>query len=122
MAQAGDELERLLLVADVERARRLVEQQDRRLLGEGTGDHDALPLAAAQRAEAPIGGPTHVEAFQHAGHNVTVVTGRGAEVGDVRRAAEQHVFERRHVVGHQRYLRHVGDRAPLVAGRTGRRG
>ncbi len=70
MAQPGDELERLLLVPDVERARRFVEQQDRRLLGEGAGDHETLPLAAAQRAQAPIGEPADVEAFQHAGHNV----------------------------------------------------
>ena len=53
MAQVGDELERLLLMADVEGRGRLVEQQDRRLLGDRARQHDPLPLAAAQRAEEP---------------------------------------------------------------------
>ena len=40
--QAVDQFERLLLVTDVECARRLVEQQDRRLLRDGAGDGEAL--------------------------------------------------------------------------------
>ena len=50
-AQAIDEFERLLLVADVKRARRLVKQQHGRLLRQRAGDHQALPLAARQSAE-----------------------------------------------------------------------
>ncbi len=54
MAQLGDELQRLLLMADVERGGRLVEQQDRRLLRERPGEHHPLSFAAAQRTEQPL--------------------------------------------------------------------
>ena len=101
-AQPGDELEGLLLVADVERARRLVEQQDRRLLGEGAGDHEALALAAAQRAEAPVGERAELEPVEHVGGHRLVVTALRAEVADVRRPPEQHVLEPGHVVGQDR--------------------
>ena len=40
------------LVAEIERRRRLVEQQDLGLLGERAGDDDALLLAARERGEA----------------------------------------------------------------------
>ena len=53
-AQPVDEVEHLLLVADVERAGGLVEQQDRRGLGQRPGDHHPLALAARQRAERPV--------------------------------------------------------------------
>ena len=76
VAEAGDQFERLLLVADVEGAGGLVEQQDRRLLGEGTGDDEALLFAAAQRAESPIGELAEVEPFEDAGHHRPVVARR----------------------------------------------
>jgi hypothetical protein len=41
----------------VERARRLVEEQDRRLLRERTRDDEALPLAAAEAAEQAVAEP-----------------------------------------------------------------
>ena len=47
-AQRVDELKRLLLAAEVERARRLVKEQDRCLLGKRPGEYDPLQLAAAQ--------------------------------------------------------------------------
>ena len=50
-AQFGDELERLLLMADVERRGRLVEQQHGRLLRECSRQHGALAFAAAHRTE-----------------------------------------------------------------------
>ena len=43
------------LVAEVERRRRLVEQQDVGFLRQRAGDDDALLLAAGQRRERPIG-------------------------------------------------------------------
>ena len=54
-AEPGDELERLLLMTDVERARRLVEQQDRRFGRQRPGDHQSLLLAAAQLAQLAVG-------------------------------------------------------------------
>ena len=108
-AQPGDELQRLLLVADVEGARRLVEQQDRCLLGEGAGDDEPLPLAAAQRTEAAVGERGELQALEHVRRHRLVVTALRAEVADVRRPAEQHVLEPGHVVGDDRRLRDVGD-------------
>ena len=54
VAQPVEKLERLLLVSDVERRRRLVEQDDRRLLGQGARDDGALALAAGERPERPL--------------------------------------------------------------------
>ena len=53
-AQPVDQLECLLLMPDVEGAGRLVEQQDRRLLGERSSDDQALPLSTAERAELSV--------------------------------------------------------------------
>ena len=53
--QLVDELEHLLLVADVERGRRLVEQHDRRALGQRPGDEHALALAARERRQHAVG-------------------------------------------------------------------
>ena len=118
--QPGDELERLLLVADVERARRLVEQQDRRLLGERPGDHEPLALAAAQRAEpAPANGPSSSRSSTPATISRSWRVAAG-EVADVRRPAEQHVLDAGHVVGDQRLLRHVGDELRPPAARARR--
>ena len=108
-AEAGDELERLLLMADVERARRFVEQQDRRLRGEGAGDHQPLLLAAAQLAQAAVGELPHVEPPEHIARHRPVVARLRPEVADERCPPEQHVLERGHVVGQQRILRHVGE-------------
>ena len=55
VAEGVDQLEHLLLVADVQAGGRLVQQQHRRLLGQGPGQHGPLALAAAERVE-PAGG------------------------------------------------------------------
>ena len=100
--QPVDELERLLLMADVERAGRLVEQQHGRFLGEGAGDHQALTLAAAQPRQLAVGERDEVESFEHAVDHRPVVARLVTEVADVRTATEQHVLEPGHVVGHHR--------------------
>ena len=51
--QLVDELEHLLLAADVERRGRLVEEQHGRLLRDRAREHRPLALAAAERAEPP---------------------------------------------------------------------
>jgi len=53
--QGVDLLEHLLLAAEIQRACGLVEKEEGRLLCEGTCEHGALELAAAEGAEAAIG-------------------------------------------------------------------
>ena len=55
LVQLGAEVEHLDLVGDVEERRRLVEQQDRRLLRERHRQPDALALAAGQLVDDPLG-------------------------------------------------------------------
>ena len=61
-AQPVDEVEHLLGVAEVERGRRLVEQQHPRLLGERPGEDGALLLPAGQRGQRPVGQRVEVRA------------------------------------------------------------
>src|SRR5207247_7190155 len=65
-AKRVDELERLLATTDVQRAGRLVEQQERRLLCERSCEHRPLSLAARQRAETTAGEPSQIEAGERA--------------------------------------------------------
>ena len=53
--QAGEQLEHFLATFGVERAGRLVGQQQRRLVGERPGDREALPLTARQRGRRLLG-------------------------------------------------------------------
>lgn len=55
LVQLRTEIEDVDLVLDVEVRRRLVEQQQRRLLGERHGDPDPLPLPAGQFVDIAIG-------------------------------------------------------------------
>ncbi len=66
----------------------------------GAGDDEPLPLAAAQRAELAVGELGQIEPLEHVGDHRPVVRGLATEVADVRAAAEQHVLEAGHVVGH----------------------
>src|SRR5581483_8615424 len=84
-AELGDELECLLLAADVERGRRLVEQQQRRLLRERAREHGPLPLAARERAERPRGEGVELEPAERTGGGRGVAGALGAELPDVRR-------------------------------------
>ena len=63
-AEGVDKLEHELLTAEVERRRRLVEQEHRRLLRERAREHGTLQLAAAERAERPLAEALEVEAPQ----------------------------------------------------------
>ena len=60
--QRVEELERLLLVPDVEGRGRLVEEDDAGLLRKRAGDDDALLLATAERAETTLAIVEEVEA------------------------------------------------------------
>ena len=64
-AELVDQLQHLLLVADVQRAGRLVEQQQGGTLGQRPGQEDPLPLAAGEGGQLPVGEPGQVEPVQH---------------------------------------------------------
>ena len=81
---------------------RLVEQQQRRLLREGAGEHGPLPLAAGERAEPPAGELQQIEPPERVARRVAVARLSAREVADVRRAAEQHVSRDGHLRGHRR--------------------
>ncbi len=120
VAQPIDQFEGLLLVPDVERTRRLVEQHDRRLLGERPRDHQPLPLTTAHRAQVPARQVGEIEAFEHVGHHRTIVVGLDAEVADVGRAPQQHVLGAGHVGRQLGALRHVRDQFGTASRRADR--
>ena len=109
--QRVDELEHELLAAEVERRRRLVEQQHRRLLRERAREDRALQLAAAVRAERPFGEGLELEAAQRLCRRLAVATPLAAEIRDVRRTAEEDVLRDRQRRRRLGLLRDAGDEA-----------
>ena len=108
--QRVDQLEHLLLAARVERARRLVEQEQRRLLRERPREHRPLALAAGERARAARpASSAEVEPHERRLGGGVVAPALAAGVRDVRRPAEQHVLRDGHPGGHQRRLRDERD-------------
>ncbi len=105
--QAIDEFEGLLLMADVECAGRFVQQENRSLLGQCTGDDEALTLATRERSETTVGELRQVETFENVAHDGSVVSSLGTEIRDVRITSEKHVLEAAHVVRQHRRLGHV---------------
>ena len=86
--QPLEELDQRELVRDVEMGRRLVEEEEPRLLGEGEGDEDALPLPARQLVHRAVGELLDVRVNQGAGDRRLVLR-RGREPAPrVRDAAE----------------------------------
>ncbi len=85
--------------------RRLVEQQERRLLRERAREHRSLLLAAGERRERPLGKLAEVEPVERLLGGVEVARALGGERADVRRAAEQHVLADAHPRRQQRRLR-----------------
>ena len=91
-----EELQRLLLMPDVERGGGLVEEDDLRFLRERAGDHHTLFLAARERPEPALAVPHEVEPGERSGGRLPVVPALLGERAEVRRAAEQHVLAHRH--------------------------
>ena len=75
-AQPVDQVEHLLGVAEVERRRRLVEQEHPRLLGQRPGQHGALLLAAGERGQRPVGQGAEAEAVHDVGDHLPVDAAR----------------------------------------------
>jgi len=111
-AQLVDQLEGLLAATDVERGRRLVEEQDGRLLREGPRDHRPLALAAGQRPEPSSREGQKVEPGESRSRRRSVSPALGPVVAQVRRPAQQHVLRHSHVRGQRGHLRDEREPAP----------
>ena len=109
LAQPVEQLERLLLMPDVERGSRLVEENDLRLLGERARDDDTLLLSAGQRPEAAIGEGQEVEPRERASCCLAIARALLRERPEVWRPAEEHVLRDGHPRRRRRLLRYDGD-------------
>ena len=105
---------------EVERAGGLVEEQDRRLLGQGPGEDEALQLPARQRRESTLGHGGQVEGVEQLPAHAAVLGGLEAEVPDVRGPTEQHVVAHGHVGRQLGLLGHIGDEPGQALGRQRR--
>ena len=85
-----EDAEEVELVAHVEVRRRLVEEEDGRLLREPARERGALPLAGGERPERPPGEVRGLRLPQGARHRRPVLRGEGRERPAVRVAAERH--------------------------------
>ena len=111
--------QQLQLIADVEKTRRLVEDDELRLLAEGPGKQDALPLAVADGLEGPVGKVERVGLAEALLDDGLVLRAEDAEMAGVGIAAgaddvaaghELGVHAGRHQDGHA-----AGDVAPAAA-------
>lgn len=81
--QLVDQLQHLLLMADVQRGRRLVQQEHRGLLGERAGQHHALPLPARQMVQRAGGEGGEVQPAEHLAGDGPVARALPPEMRDV---------------------------------------
>ena len=109
--EGRDQLEHLLLRADVERARRLVEKEQRRVLRDRPGEDRPLSLAAAERPEAPVDEMGPVQAGERGAGGDDVPRARAARVAKVRRPTQDDVLENGRIRRDHRDLGHDGDLA-----------
>ncbi len=114
LAQAIEELD---LVAQVEEARRLVEQEERRLLRQRAREEDALPLAARERADGAVGEGAGAGALERGAGDGEVALRLEGDPAEVRMAAEQGDLERGEGQLVRGLLRHHGDAAGALARR-----
>lgn len=70
--QSREELEDLMLVVQVEVNRRLVEEQEIRLLGQRKRDHDSLLLTAAELGELTSGQVSRIHGVEAAVNGVPI--------------------------------------------------
>ena len=105
------------LVADVERCGRLVEQQQLRALRQRAGNHDALPFAAAERAERASFERRGAGRVERAPGDGEILRPFERERAEVRKAAHQDDVEDGEVEGRVGFLRHDGDSPRDVAAR-----
>ncbi len=99
--QSGDPLTRQVaqqgqdapLVAQVQVGRRLVQQQDRRFLGDGASDENQLVLSAAQVCHIPVGQRRDPQTLQRSPGGANVVRARHLQKPQVRCPPQQDVVQ-----------------------------
>ena len=111
LGELAHQIEEHHLVAQVEEARRLVEGQRRRLLGERARHHHALPLAGGELVDQAVGERESVDPRQRRARDRDVALGFEGDPGEVRVAAEQHRLERGEGHLEARLLGHHGEPA-----------
>ena len=106
----------LVLVAEVERGGRLVEEQQRGLLRQRPRDDRPLALASGQGGDRPPCKRLQAEVVHQTTRHLLVRRALDAEQRDVGRPPEQHVVGHRHPVREHRVLGHDGDGLGTAAG------
>ena len=116
-AQFVDQLKGIDPAAEIERARRLVEHQDRRLLGQGAGEDQPLRLASRHRSDTATSHVGQRHPVEQVQADSPVPLGLHGKVAQVRRPPEQDVVKAGHVGRQLGMLRHIRDEpgAPAVA-------
>ena len=96
VTQTVDEIQDVLLMTDVERGRRLVEQQHGGLLRERPGDDHALAFTAGERIDGARRELPELEGVERGARGVDVRPADRPEDPVMGRAAEEHVVEHPH--------------------------
>src|SRR5690606_41151081 len=109
--QVGQQVEDLDLVAGVEERGGLVEQEQVGLLGQRHGDPDALPLAAGELVDGPVGQVRRAGGLQGGRHRGVVGGGPSGEDPLVRVAAPADEVEDGDAFGGDRRLGQQPERA-----------
>jgi hypothetical protein len=107
--QLAHAIEELDLVAQIEEARRLVEQQDRRLLGEGAREDDSLALARRQLVDRSRGEVQRAAALERLARDRQVPRRLEGEPGQVRMSPHEDDLESAEREVEARLLRHDRD-------------
>ena len=121
--ETRDERRDLELIAEIERGRRFVEQQNLGRLRQRRGDDHALLLAAAERAESAILERRRARRAKRIARDREVVGPFELEQPEMRMPAHQDHLEHRVLEGQLRLLRHdrhaLGDRRVASSGCSG---
>ena len=116
LVEVGEQVEHLDLVGDVEVRRRLVEQQQVGLLGQGHRDPDPLALAARELVDEPVGEVEGVGELERLGDRLLVLGRPPPERALVRVAATPDQVDDADPLGCDRVLRQQpqGPRRPAA--------
>ena len=109
----------LQAVLQIEEGRRLIQEDEARLLSQGPGDQGALPLAAAEAPEGPILQPLEIHLAQRVTRRGEVPRTLEPQQPQVRGASHQHHLDDAEVEKDLRLLRHQGQQARPRAGAQG---
>ena len=116
-AHCRDEAKHAQLMQDVQVGRRLIEQEDARLLSKRAGDEDALALAAGQRFQRSIRELLHVRQPHGLQSDALIRRSLDLESPHVGIPAHEHKLKAREAVCHRGDLRHKRDGSRPFTGR-----